>query len=100
MQIGVSRSEALRHLADRTELTELHAFVVAVVQAEEHGLPIAQVLRVQATDMRVKRRLRAEEKAMRLPVKMIFPLGLCIFPALFIVIIGPGVVRIWKALAI
>jgi tight adherence protein C len=100
MQIGVSRAQALRHLADRTALPELHAFVIAVIQAEEHGLPIAQVLRVQAADMRVKRRQRAEEKAMRLPVKMIFPLGLCIFPALFIVIMGPGVVRIWRAFAV
>ena len=100
MQIGVSRTEALRHMADRTEVNEMQAFVISVIQAEEHGLPIAQVLRVQAAEMRVKRRLRAEENAMKLPVKMIFPLGLCIFPALFIVIIGPGVVRIWRALAI
>ncbi len=100
MQIGVTRSQALRRLADRTDLVDLREFVIAVVQAEEHGLPIAQVLRVQAGEQRVKRRQRAEEKAMRLPVKMIFPLGLCIFPALFIVIIGPGVVRIWRALAL
>ncbi len=100
MQIGVSRSEALRHVADRTEVIEMQTFVVSVIQAEEHGLPIAQVLRVQAAEMRVKRKLRAEESAMKLPVKMIFPLGLCIFPALFIVILGPGVIRIWRAFAI
>lgn len=98
MQIGVSRSQALRGLADRTDIEDIRTFVIAVVQAGEYGLPIAQVLRVQVEEIRSKRAQRAEEKAMRLPVKMIFPLGLCIFPALFIVLIGPGVIRIWRAI--
>lgn len=98
MQIGVSRSQALRGLADRTDIEDVRTFVIAVVQAGEYGLPIAQVLRVQVEEIRSKRAQRAEEKAMRLPVKMIFPLGLCIFPALFIVLIGPGVIRIWRVI--
>lgn len=98
MQIGVARADALRGLADRTDIEDIRTFVIAVVQAGEYGLPIVQVLRVQVDEIRVKRRQRAEEKAMRLPVKMIFPLGLCIFPALFIVLIGPGVIRVWRAI--
>jgi len=98
MQIGVSRAQALRGLADRTDIEDIRTFVIAVVQAGEYGLPITQVLRVQVDEIRSKRAQRAEEKAMRLPVKMIFPLGLCIFPALFIVLIGPGVIRIWRVI--
>ncbi len=100
MQIGVSRTQALRNLADRSEAADLHNFVIAVAQAEEYGLPIAQVLRVQAAELRMIRRQRAEEQAMKLPVKLIFPLGLCIFPAFFIVLLGPGVIRIWRSLGI
>ncbi len=100
MQIGVSRGDALRAMAARSSVAELGTFVISVVQAEEYGLPIAQVLRVQAAELRSLRRQRAEEKAMKLPVKLIFPLGLCIFPALFIVLLGPGAVRIWRALSI
>ncbi len=98
MHIGVTRSTALRNLAARTDVPDLDAFVIAVTQAEQYGLPIAQVLRVQASEMRVKRRQRAEEQAMKLPLKLIFPLGFCIFPALFIVLVGPGALRIYRAL--
>ena len=98
MQIGISRSDALRSLAERSSIVELNTFVISVVQAEEYGLPIAQVLRVQAEELRTLRRQRAEEKAMKLPVKIIFPLGFCIFPALFIVLLGPGAIRIYRAL--
>lgn len=100
MHIGVSRTAALRSLSDRSSVEDLRTFVLAVVQAEEYGLPVAQVLRVQAAELRTKRRQRAEEEAMRLPVKLIFPLGLCIFPSLFIVILGPGAIRIWRALGL
>ncbi len=100
MQIGVSRTAALRNMAGRSDVDDLHGFAVAVSQAEEYGLPIAQVLRVQAGELRTIRRQRAEEQAMKLPVKLIFPLGLCIFPAFFIVLLGPGVIRIWRALGI
>ncbi len=100
MQIGISRTQALRNMADRSDAADLHNFVIAVAQAEEYGLPIAQVLRVQAAELRTIRRQRAEEQAMKLPVKLIFPLGLCIFPAFFIVLLGPGVIRIWRSLGI
>ena len=94
IQIGVARSRALRNLADRTEVPELRHFVVAVVQAESYGIPIANVLRTQAAEMRLKRRQRAEERAMKIPVKVVFPLVVCILPSLFIVILGPAVIRV------
>jgi tight adherence protein C len=93
MQIGSSRSEALRGLAERTNLTELRSFVSAMVQADAFGIPIANVLRVQSSEMRVKRRQRAEEKAQQVPVKMTIPLIFCILPSLFIVIMGPAVIQ-------
>ena len=80
MQIGSSRAEALRALAERTNLTELRSFVSAMVQADAFGIPIANVLRVQSSEMRVKRRQRAEEKAQQVPVKMTIPLIFCILP--------------------
>ena len=85
MQIGQGRAEALRALAERTNLAELRSFVSAMVQADAFGIPIANVLRVQSSEMRVKRRQRAEEKAQQVPVKMTIPLIFCILPCLFIV---------------
>lgn len=87
---GLSRAEAMRGLANRTKVPELRQFVGAILQAEQYGVPMAQVLRVQAAEQRRKRRQRAEEKAMKLPVKVLFPLVLCILPALFIVLVGPA----------
>lgn len=94
MQIGRRRADALRAMAARTTVTELRTFASAVVQASELGIPIASVLREQAKEMRVKRRQRAEEQAQKVPVKILFPLILCIFPVLFVVVIGPGVLRL------
>lgn len=91
---GMPRPQALKGLAARTEVPELKHFVSAVVQASSYGVPIAQVLRVQSAELRVKRRQRAEEQAMKLPVKVLFPLVLCILPCLFIVILGPAAIRI------
>ena len=94
MQIGSSRSEALRALAERSNLSELRSFVSSMVQADAFGIPIANVLRVQSSEMRVKRRQRAEEKAQQVPVKMTIPLIFCILPSLFIVVMGPAVLQV------
>ena len=94
MQIGKSRTQALRAMADRTSVAELRGFVSALVQAGELGIPIANVLREQSKEMRLRRRQRAEEKAQQVPVKILVPLIGCLFPALFIVVIGPGAILI------
>jgi tight adherence protein C len=98
MQIGKSRSEAMRAMADRTSVPELRAFVSALVQSSELGIPVAHVLREQAKEMRVRRRQRAEEQAQKVPVKITFPLIFCLFPALMVVIIGPGIIEISHSL--
>lgn len=94
MQIGTSRSQALRAMVDRTTVPELRAFVSALVQAGDLGIAVSTVLREQASQMRLRRRQRAEEKAQKVPVKILFPLIFCLFPALFVFIIGPGVITI------
>ena len=99
MQLGASRSDALRHLADRTNVPDLNSFVFAIVQSEAYGLPIAKVLRVQAGELRDKRRQRAEERALKIPVLLVFPLAFGIFPALFIVLLGPAAIRIFRDLS-
>ena len=93
MQVGRSRRESYQALAERTSIPELRSFVQAVVQADTYGIAISRVLRVQAKVMRVKRRQRAEEKAMKLPVMILFPLLFFIFPVLFIAILGPAVIN-------
>lgn len=98
-RVGVSRRDAMRHLMDRTDLDELRSFLLAMLQAEAFGVAIARVLRVQADEMRVKRRQRAQEKAFGAPVKLVFPLVFCIFPALFIVLLGPAAIQIADAFA-
>lgn len=98
MQIGKSRNESLRALTLRTTVAELRAFVSALAQAGELGVPIASVLREQAREMRVRRRQRAEEQAQKVPVKILFPLITCLFPAMFVIIIGPGAISIARVL--
>jgi tight adherence protein C len=98
IQIGKSRTQALRSLADRTTVAELRSFTSAVIQAGELGIPIADVLREQSKEMRLRRRQRAEEKAQQVPVKILFPLIGCLFPALFIIVIGPGAISIMHSL--
>jgi len=95
--VGQPRREAYLALADRTGVPDLRRFVRAVVQADAYGISIADVLRTQAGEMRLKRRQRAEQKAMQIPVKVIFPLILCILPTLFIVLLAPAVMRIVEA---
>jgi tight adherence protein C len=94
MQIGMTREEALESLLLRTDVPSLRGFVLSIRQASRYGLPIARVLRVQANEMREKRRAKAEEKAMQIPVKITFPLVFCILPALFLVILGPAGIQI------
>jgi tight adherence protein C len=97
MQLGTGRSDAMRALADRTDVTDLRGFVTAMVQADAFGIPIANVLRIQAREMRIRRSQRAEESAQKVPVKILFPLIFCILPALFIVILGPAAIQIMTA---
>jgi tight adherence protein C len=97
IQLGVPRADAFRNLAERTDVDELNAFALAMIQADVFGVSIASVLRTQAQQLRIKRRQRAEAKAQQTPVKIVFPLILCILPALFVVIVGPGAIRIWES---
>lgn len=97
IQLGLTRGQALQQMADRVDVEELHIFVSAIVQADSLGIPIAQVLRIQSREMRIKRSQRAEEAAMKVPVKILFPLIFCILPALFVVVIGPAAVGIFRS---
>lgn len=97
MNIGVGRTAAMRALGERTHIPELKSFVTAMVQADAFGIPIAQVLRIQSNEMRTKRRQRAEEKAQKVPVKILFPLIFCILPTLFLAVLGPGVISMMEA---
>jgi tight adherence protein C len=97
MQLGTGRSDAMRALADRTDVADLRGFITAMVQADAFGIPIANVLRIQSREMRIRRSQRAEEMAMKIPVKILFPLIFCILPALFIVILGPAAIQIMTA---
>jgi len=97
MQIGTSRPEALRAVAERTDVAELKSFASAMNQADAFGVPIARALRIQADEIRVKRRQRVEEKAQQVPVKILFPLIFGILPVLFIAIIGPAVVLAFRS---
>jgi tight adherence protein C len=98
VQLGVARGQALRNLAKRTDVDELNSFVLAMVQAEEFGVSTTKVLRAQAKQMRIQRRQNAELQSMKVPVKLVFPLILCILPSLFVVILGPGIIRIVRNL--
>ena len=95
IRIGKSRLEAFTAMARRTNVNELQSFITALSQADRLGIPVANVLREQSKEMRVLRRQLAEEKAQKVPVKILFPLIFCIFPALFVVVIGPGVIRLF-----
>jgi tight adherence protein C len=92
MRIGEARHDALRKLAERVPAPELAAFVRSVVQADQLGISLGRILRVQAADSRLRRQAAAEEKAMKAPIKMMFPTALFIFPAMFVVILGPSAI--------
>jgi tight adherence protein C len=96
MRIGESRQEALKKMAERSASQEMASFVRAIVQADQLGISLGRILRIQAADSRLKRQLLAEEKAMKAPIKMLFPTVLFIFPAMFIVILGPAFLNLSK----
>jgi tight adherence protein C len=99
MQIGQGRSDALRGLAERTEVDDVKSFVTSMIQADSFGIPIANVLRIQSSEIRTKRRQRAEEQAQKVPVKITVPLIFCILPTLFIAVMGPAVIHIMDSFA-
>lgn len=94
VRLGVPRPDALRNLAARTDVEDLNSFVLALVQADTFGVSVANVMRAQSTEMRRKRRQRAESKAMKIPVKLLFPTIFCVMPSIFVVVLGPAVIRI------
>jgi tight adherence protein C len=97
IELGVPRRDALAALRDRTDVPELSSFVVALVQSDQMGIALADVLKTQAAQVRLKRRQRAREQAAKTPVKILFPVVLGIFPALFVVTIGPGAIEIARS---
>lgn len=99
IRIGVSRKDALRDLANRCNVQDISLFTGALIQADQLGVSIAKVLRIQAADMREKRKQRAEEQGMKAPIKMLFPLVFFIFPALLIVLLGPAFLQIFDIFA-
>jgi tight adherence protein C len=96
MRIGQSRTAALKNLSERVEAPEVSQFARAIIQADQLGIALSRILRVQSTDMRLRRQLAAEEKAMKAPVKMLFPTVLFIFPSMFVVALGPAALNLMK----
>jgi tight adherence protein C len=94
MRIGEARHDALKKLAERVPAPEVAAFVRSVIQADQLGISLGRILRVQAADSRLRRQAAAEERAMKAPIKMLFPTALFIFPSMFIVILGPAVLTL------
>jgi len=92
MRLGVIRREALRNMSNNMDVPDVTSFVAAIIQADQLGVSIAKILRVQSEQMRIKRRQRAEEQANKAPIKMLFPMVFLIFPALFVVLLGPAVI--------
>lgn len=94
VRAGAGRGDAMRNMERRCDVPELRSFVLAIIQADTFGVSIGRVLRAQAEEMRIKRKQRAQEKAQKAPVKMLIPMVFCVFPALFIVVLGPAVLNI------
>jgi tight adherence protein C len=97
-RFGATRADALRAMDERTDVQELRTFILAMLQADTFGISISRLLRSQADEMRVRRRLRAQQLAAKAPIKMLFPLVFCIFPSIFVVILGPAMISISNTL--
>ena len=95
IQIGFTRREAFRNLDKRTDVSDLNTFIVSMIQADVFGISVGKVLSVQASEIRIKRRQRAEEAGFKAPVKLVFPVIICIFPALLVIILGPAAMQIY-----
>jgi len=100
VRMGRTRRDALRDVATRADAQPVSNFIGAIIQAEQLGVPIAKVLQIQSQQLRIERRQRAEEMAAKAPVKMLFPMVGCIFPTIFIVILGPAIVTVMGGVGI
>jgi tight adherence protein C len=100
IRVGKLRREALRGMAERIDLPDVTSFVAAIIQADQLGVSISKVMRIQSEQMRIRRRQRAEEKAHQAPIKMLFPMIFLIFPSLFVVLLGPAIIRVLKSEAL
>ena len=96
IQLGKTRRQSLRDMTERLDVPDVQTFVASILQADQLGVSIGKVLRIQSDQMRVRRRQRAEEKAQQAPVKMLFPMVFLIFPSLFIVLLGPAGIKVWR----
>jgi tight adherence protein C len=97
IQLGKTRRQALRDMADRTDVADVSSFVASILQADQLGVSIGKVLRIQSEQMRIRRRQRAEEKAHQAPVKMLFPMVFLIFPSMFVVLLGPAALQMVRS---
>jgi tight adherence protein C len=95
-RMGASRADALRALDERTQVDDLRTFILAMLQADAFGVSIARILRAQADEIRIRRRQYAQEQSQKAPIKMLFPLAVCIFPAVFVIVLLPAIIQIFK----
>lgn len=97
IQLGKLRREALKDMSDRTDVPDVNSFTAAIIQADQLGVSMSKILRVQSDQMRIKRRQRAQEKAQQAPVKMMIPMVLLIFPSIWVVLLGPAILKVMSS---